>query len=359
MSETTPEKPLPLVGATIRHVAAAANVSQTTVSNYLNGRQTRMRPTTRQRIEVAIRDLGYQRNMAARQLRTGRAQTIGLIVPSVANPFWGGIVQAVEKQALREDRRVLLCNSGRDAVTESAYLNDLWASGVRAVIIATSLPQVEHLIPAVERGMRVIMIDREAQPADPAGLVTISTDNYTGTLLATKHLIELGHRRIGFISGRMATVCRRQRLRGYRAALNDTGIDYADELVWVDSDHAGYGDIDGPERGVEGASALLGLQDPPTAMVTLNDMYAIGACAAVRRRGLRVPYDVSVVGFDDAFVATLVDPPLTTIAQPVDRIAKAALRVITSDRVGPDVRFVGPMLPSLIVRDSTAPPAGL
>lgn len=359
-----PQAPLPrkpraaASTTTIRHVAAVAEVSQSTVSNFLNGRQMKMRPSTRQRIEVAIRELGYQRNTAARQLRTGQVQTIGLIVPSVANPFWGEVAHAVEKQALRDDRRILLCNSERDTVREAAYLSELWADGVRAVIVGTSLPEVDHLMPAIERGMQLIMMDREAQPSDPMELVSITTDNYTGTLLAAKHLIELGHRRIGFITGRMATISRHQRFTGYRAALKDAGIHFADELVWLDTDEGGYGDSDGYERGLEGANVLLGLDEPPTAIVALNDMYAIGACAAARRRGLRVPDDMSVVGFDDIFVARLVDPPLTTIAQPVERIAEEALRVIATG-VGIHPHLGGPMLPSLVVRDSTASPASL
>jgi DNA-binding LacI/PurR family transcriptional regulator len=344
--------------ATMREVARRARVSPSTVSNLLNGRDDRMRASTRRRVLAAIEELGYQPNSAARQLRTGQVKTIGLVVPSVANPFWGSFAKAVEGQALEFDRQILLCNSERDPAREQAYVDELWAGGVRAVIIGSSLPSFDHLRPAMERGMRLVAFDREPQPGDPPGLVTVSVDNRLGGFMATRHLLSLGHQNVGFISGAIATVSRRQRLAGYTEALRDAGVPLRTELVWAEGPNDDFGDVDSADRGKHGMKALLGIKDPPTAVVTINDMYAIGACAAVHEEGLRVPQDVSVVGFDDIVIAALYNPPLTTIRQPLEDMTRYAVETI--QRLQQD-RAVGQttavlMGPSLVIRKSTAAP---
>ena len=347
---------------TIRQVAEQAGVSPSTVSNLLNGRDGRMQARTRQRVIQAIASLGYQPNLVARQLRTGQVRSVGLVVPSVANPFWGGLARAVEGEALRHDRQILLCNSERDPAREQAYVQELFASGVRAVIIGSSLPSLEHLLPAMERGLCLIAFDRETQPGDPPGLISVSVDNRLGANLATRHLLSIGHRRIGFISGPIATVSRRQRLAGYREALEAAGLPFDEELVWVSDDEGGFGDVDSTVRGEKGMVGLLRLIAPPTGVVTINDMYAIGACAAARTAGIRVPEDISVVGFDDMVLAPLFNPPLTTVRQPLQDMARYAIDVVEGLRSrvegeGQAVSVV--MAPRLVVRESTAPPAGM
>ncbi|HEX4214970.1 MAG TPA: LacI family DNA-binding transcriptional regulator [Candidatus Dormibacteraeota bacterium] len=336
-------------------MAASAGVSPTTVSNLLNGRDGRMLPRTRQRILRAISELGYQPNLVARQLRTGEVRTIGLVVPSVANPFWGGFARAVERETLQHDYQILLCNSERDPARERAYVDELWSSGVRTVIIGSSLPSLEHLEHAMQRGLLLIAFDRESQPDDPPGLVTVSVDNRLGGLLATRHLLSLGHRRIGFISGAIATVSRRQRLAGYREALGDSGIPFSEELVWANGGEQGFGDVDSSGRGELGMRALLRLQHPPTAVVTINDMYAIGACAAAREESMRVPEDVSVVGFDDIVLAGLFNPPLTTVRQPLQEMARYAIDIVRERGHDEDQAASVVMAPRLVTRESTSP----
>jgi DNA-binding LacI/PurR family transcriptional regulator len=345
--------------ATIREVAQRARVSPSTVSNLLNGRDERMRPSTRKRVLAAIEELGYQPNSAARQLRTGQVKTIGLVVPSVANPFWGSFAKEVESQALRFDQQILLCNSERDPAREQRYVDELWADGVRTVIIGSSLPSFNHLRPAVERGMRLVAFDREPQLTDPPGLVTVSVDNRLGAILATRHLLELGHRRIGFLSGTIATVSRRQRLSGYVEALREAGLPDRPDLVWSDGADDDFGDADAPERGQHGMRELLGLAEPPTAVLAINDMYAIGACAAVQEAGLRVPQDVSVLGFDDIVIAACYNPPLTTVRQPLAEMARYAVEAIQrlQRESAPGQATAMLMLPSLTIRRSTAAPA--
>ncbi|MBW5254936.1 LacI family DNA-binding transcriptional regulator, partial [Streptomyces sp. P01-B04] len=207
-------------GVTIHQVAEAAGVSASTVSNVLNGRTDRMQAATLARVEQVIEQLSYRPNRAARMLRTGRIKVIGLIVPSVANPFWGALARELEAIAL------------------------------------------------AERGA----FDRTAQAGDPPSLASISVDNAMGAELATRHLLELGHRRLAFVSGSVNSVNRRERLRGFRAALESAGLDPADAIVWPGADTAEFGDKDAAELGRKAARELLCGPRPPTAFVAINDM---------------------------------------------------------------------------------------
>jgi DNA-binding LacI/PurR family transcriptional regulator len=349
---------------TIHQVAAEAGVSPSTVSNVLNGRSERMLPQTRERVEEAIARLGYRPNGPARQLRTGRSQALGLVVPSVANPFWGTFARHLEAAALQAGYRVLLCNSERDPARERDYLEELWADGIRGVVLCSSLPSLEHVLPLVERGLTLIAFDRTAQAGDPPSLVNISVDNAVGTELATRHLLQLGHRRLALVSGSLHSVNRRARLLGFEAALEEFGLTAADAVVWsgtADHDPAahGYGDLDFPDLGRSAARELLATGRPPTAIVAINDMCALGIIAGARDAGLQVGTDLSVVGFDDIVLADLATPPLTTVRQPLPAMADAAFAHLRAgiERAGNGGAPGGSLLlrPELVVRSSTGP----
>ena len=181
-------------------VARVAEVSPSTVSNLLNGRTKRMRSQTQARIETAIKELGYMPNKAARQLKTGHARIVGLIVPSVSNPFYGSFARHVEKTALAYGYQVLLCNSERNPERERGYAEELWGYGVRGVIFGSSLMQFSHLDDLVERGLHLVAFDRLTQEQDRTIIDSIGVDNVFATRLATKHLLSLGHKRIAFLS---------------------------------------------------------------------------------------------------------------------------------------------------------------
>ncbi len=344
-------------GVTIYQVAKAAGVSPSTVSNLLNGRPGRMLPETRTRVEQTIERLGYRPNRAARQLRTGRVQVIGLVVPSVANPFWGTFARHLEAAALDAGYHVLLCNSERDPDRERGYVEELWADGIRGVVLCSSLPSLEHLLPMVHDGLGLVAFDRTAQIGDPESLVNISLDNVVGAQLATRHLLELGHTRLAFVSGSLRSVNRRERFRGFTETLEEAGLDPADALVWSGGADHRYGDLDVAELGRTAAVELLASDRPPTAILAINDMCALGVCAGIRDAGLQVADDVSVIGFDDIVLADLAAPPLTTIRQPLPEMAAAAfeqLRLgIESGQPVPGKSLL--MRPELVVRASTAP----
>nr|MBA3415304.1 LacI family DNA-binding transcriptional regulator [Chloroflexia bacterium] len=233
---------------TIEDVALLAKTSPSTVSNVLNGRLDRMRPETQERIQRAMAQLGYTPNQLARQLKTGQVPILGLVIPSVANPFWGAFAQSVEEAARGRGYQVLFGNAGRDPAQEERYAESLWGYGVRGVIFGSSPLSLDHVQGLVRRGLRAVTFDRDTRGAERglgAEIDSISVDNALGARLATEHLLALGHRRIGFLSGPLRTASRLQRLEGYRAALRAAGIDPHPELVWEGLPSEGFGDGEG------------------------------------------------------------------------------------------------------------------
>ena len=345
----------------LRDVARHAGVSPSTVSNVLNGRVGRMRAETSERVRQAVRDLGYAPNQLARQFRTGQVRTIGLIVPSVANPFWGFVALRVEQAASERGYQVLLCNAERDPAREARFAETLLDSGVRGLIFGSSPLSFEHLAGLGARGLQVVAFDRSLAGAGSLVIGSVEIDNVLAARLAISHLTGLGHRRIGFLSGPIRTVSRRERLAGYQQALVEAGIEPDPALVWEGAAITTFGDAEGAELGRSGAHHLLSQPARPTALFTINDMYAIGAYAGARDLGLRVPNDVSVLGFDDLPVlAEVAAPPLTTVRQPLPEM----MRIATDQLIGRlEGRRAGEpehmtATPELVVRQSTAPPGG-
>lgn len=350
-----------MAGVTIYQVAREAEVSPSTVSNLLNGRTGKMLPETRSRVEAAIRRLGYRPNRAAQQLRTGRIQMLGLVVPSVANPFWGTFARHLEAAALAEGFYMLLCNSERDPNRERSYVEELWADGIGGVVLCSSLPSLDHVKPTVEAGLGLVAFDRTAQPGDPHRVVNIGTDNVLGMRLATQHLLELGHERLAFVSGSLGSINRAERYSGFQQALDAAGLPGSSGVVWPGTGTGNFDDRDTAELGRAAARELLTGPHSPTAIVAINDMCALGLIAGAREVGLTVGRDVSVVGYDDIMLAGMAMPALTTVRQPVEEMAATAFarlrRVIdgTGGESGQSVLH----RPTLVVRDSTSAPAVL
>ncbi len=349
---------------TIHDVARLAETSASTVSNLLNGRAERMRPETRDRIEAAMRQLGYQPNELARRLKTGQTPILGLLAPSVANPFWGAFAQYAEEAARQRGYQVVLGNTGRDPDVEERYARSLWAHGVRGVVFGSSPLTLDHLTRLVTRGLRLVTFDRRVETNESAGsaaeIDSVSVDNIAAARLATEHLTGLGHRRIGFLSGPLRTSSRLHRFEGYCAALAAAGLPFDPALIWEGEMAPGYGDVEGAELGRRGVGSLLQVADPPTAIFTINDMYALGAYAGARDAGLTIPDDLSIVGFDDILFAPLASPPLTTIRHPLrdmlDLAVPLLIRRVEGQADGPAEHLT--IEAELIVRGSTAPPRG-
>ena len=343
----------------IHDVARVAGVSASTVSNVLNGRDNRMRAETKARVLAAISELRYMPNVVARQLKSGQNRTIGLIVPSVANPFWGALAYRIEHAAKSFGYKVLMCNAERDPMVEARYAETLLGSGVRGVILSSSPLTLEHLRDLVERGLVVAAFDRRSQGAESVIACSVSIDQEFGSRLAAQHLIGLGHRRIAFLSGPIGTSSRIGRRNGLKAALARAGLELDPDMIWSGGGIVGYGDAEGAELGRIGIRELLSHNDPPTGILAVNDMYALGAYAGARDLGFRVPEDLSVVGFDDISLADIVQPALTTVRQPLPAMASAAVEGLIHLLEGKDLpkeKAHVSATPELIVRASTAPP---
>ena len=314
-----------------------------------------MRPRTEERITKAIEVLGYTPNPAARQLKTGHSPFIGLIVPSVANPFYGNFVHHIEKEALKSGYQVMLGNSGRDPERERIYVSQLWGAGVKGFIFGSSLPGYVHLEQLVQNDMHLVAVDQPPLREQQLLIDTICVDNVQAIRLLVKHLYGLNHSRIGFITGPIKTLTREARVRGYRKSLVEVGLRYDKRLVWEGVPNY-FGDASAVELGRQGAHHLLSQPDPPSAIIAINDMNAFGIYAGARDLGVRIPEQLSVVGIDNLALTEVVEPPLTTIDQPVADIARVAIQRLVSRMNGSctDASKHHSLSPHLKVRASTA-----
>jgi len=338
---------------TISDVARKAGVSTATVSRVMSG-AVAARPQTRARVLAAVETLGYRPSAVARSLKLRTTRTLGLLVTDIQNPYYPDIVRAVEDAALERNLAVLLCNGADDPAREETYLDLLVDRRVDGIIIASSGLQERHGAWLARRSVPVVLVN---WAAPDLALPAILGDNRAGGRLATEHLLSLGHRRIGHLSAPARNAAAAERLAGVVEALTAAGLDPA-ALTVVEGD----GRVGGGERA---ALELLDRDPGITGIVCYNDLTAIGAVRAIRARGRRVPEDVSVVGYDDIALSSLVDPPLTTIAQRMPEMGRWAVErlgeLIERNGSGADVPLRPPpvILPvELRVRASTAPPAG-
>ena len=312
------------MSTTIADVARRAGVSTATVSRVLAG-VGRARPETHARVEAAARELGFRPSDVARSLKRRSTLTLGLIVTDIENPYFPQLVRAVEDAAIGAGYAILLCNADDDPEREASYLDLLVERRVDGLIIAATTigsRQREWLATAP---LPVVLINTAA-PGDL--LPTIVSDNREGGRLAARHLLGLGHRRFGYLMPPPRNVDAPERLAGVRDELTGAGFD----------DGAGEdaGTVlaiaDGAPTVLGGEAAmltLLGGVPRPTAVVAYNDLMAIGAMRAIRTRGLRVPADISLIGFDDVSFAAYVEPALTTLRQEPAEMGRWAVGTLT------------------------------
>jgi len=324
---------------TMKDVARLAGVSTATVSRILNSPDAG-RPETRRRVAAAVKKLGYEPNLSARNLRINRTATIIVVLPDINNPFFSFIVRGIEDVAHEQGFSVLLCNTDNDLERELQYTKIIGRRGADGAIFLTARVSSPHILKMAER----VPVVLACEYIDGA-VSQVSIDNVGAAMDATRHLIQLGHRRIAYVNGPPDVILSRDRLRGYTLALQQAGLPVLEELIAPGTFYL--------ESGVEAARRLLGLPEPPTAVFCANDEMAIGFIRAAEAMGRRVPGDVAVVGFDDIRFAAFYRPALTTVAQPMYEIGRRAAQLLL-DQVGG--RADGPqsiVLPHrLVVRES-------
>ena len=308
---------------TIRQVADKAGVSVTTVSHVINNTRF-VSDVLRERVQRAMTELNYRPNALARSLRLGQTHTLGLILPDSANPFFAEIGHAIEAAAFERGYSVILCNTENDPAKELLYANVLENRQVDGMIFVAAGGNHEALSSIVRNGLPLVLVDRDL---GGLGVDAVTTNNYQGGLLATRHLIELGHTIIGCITGPSDLTPSAERVTGYSDALKEADLK-AKGTLFV------RGDFHVPS-GLTAATHLL-QQDPrPTALFVCNDLMAIGALHAAAQLGLRVPDDVAIVGFDDIELASYTIPPLTTVCQPKQEIGHTAIQLILDRMASP------------------------
>ncbi|AUH45299.1 LacI family transcriptional regulator [Streptomyces sp. CMB-StM0423] len=333
----------------MRDVARAAGVAVGTVSNLLNA-PDRVTPDKRRRIEAAIQELGYVRNVGAATTRAGRsaARTIGLVVVDVANPFFTEVTRGAEDAANAAGRLVILCNSDSDSHKERQYLQVLEEQRVLGALISPVASDRRRLVSLRERGMAVVLLERQHR-----GFCSVTVDSVQGGDQAVSHLLDLGHRRIAFVSSGLSVPQFSDRLKGAQQACRRAGLDPGATLVHLESPH-----IDGHRTGREAAARIVGERLPVTAAFAAADVIALGLINELTSRGLSVPGDVSVVGFDDISDALHAPVPLTTVRQPMRELGRLGNELLIAEATDPRHRHRQHVLDTeLIVRASTATPA--
>lgn len=333
-------------------VARLAGVSRATVSYVLSGRVGGSIATaeeTRQRILDAAAQLGYEPNAAARSLRLSENKTIGLLVPDTGNPYYWQLLQGAENEAHLCGYDILLVNTALDPIREREAVRAVLRRRVDGLLIILAFhgQVTEDVRNILGRGDAVVLIG-DAATIDER-LDSVRSDHAGGAVQMMAHLLALGHRRIGFVFGVAGPPLGQERLAAYRQAMQRVGVSDIDALV----EHCGVT----LEEGYRAAQRLLDRSPRPTAILVINDLLAIGVLRAVNERGLRIPEDVSVAGFDDIAMTRYLNPPLTTVRVYAEEVGRTAMRLCFDRMRHPERPPQAVCVPAELVRRGSTGPA--
>jgi DNA-binding LacI/PurR family transcriptional regulator len=320
----TPRPPAATQGATIKRVADRAGVSIATVSRVFAD-PSAVSDGLRQRVHEAARALNYRPSRAARTLRVGTSQAVGVVIPDLENPFFTAVVRGIELVLQAAGYTLLLANSDEDAAREREILETLRAEGVAGIIFVPINAARDAYRDVLAPPLHVVAVDRSPTSLRP-DLVTV--DNGQGTRLGVEHLLALGHRDVALLGGPSRHSTAKERERGFHEAMRAAGRTVRPELVH----HGDFREI----GGYDGMKALLGLSRPPTAVFVANNLMTLGAFRALHEAGVRIPDEVALVGFDDMPWATSLNPPLTAVSQPSQEIGSSAADLLLDRIARPD-----------------------
>ena len=336
------------MAVTLKDVAKKAGVSATTVSLVLNqGSNSRIGEATRNKILQIVKELGYQPNKSTQSIPLTVPPTIGLVFTDITNPFFTELASIVEDVASRYGYNIILCNTHRSLKKEAEYLEVLWRRRVDGLLIAPVDDQETTVQEFLKRNIPVVFIDRCIETPKETNAVLL--DNVQGAYLATEYLLQLGHRRIGLINVRMNVLTGKERLQGYQRALQEYGVPLQEELI-----RDGLFSVEG---GQESTQQLLDLPNPATAILSTGGVMTVGALLEIKHRRIKLPHDLSLIGFDDVDWCRLLEPPLTVIAQPIYDIGTQAAQMVIQLIQGWGAHEAKKirLQPQLIVRESCAP----
>ncbi|MCG2462507.1 LacI family transcriptional regulator [Flavobacteriaceae bacterium F89] len=303
----------------IRDIAGIAGLSITTVSRVLNGKaqEYRIGKKSQEKIKRIAKELNYVPNQFAANLKSGKSNTIALIVPSLNNPFFAEIASRINTEIRKHGYITIIGDSGEDQEIEKTELRQLLARNIEGLIIVPCGNQWEHIYRLHDQGMPIVCIDRYFEDLE---IPFVSTDNYEGAYLAAKHFVEHGHCNIACIQGVRESNTNRLRVKGFKDALKEFGLD-STNIVGNDFT---------TKNGYNETKLLLGRKIRPTAIFALSNTIALGCIKAIKEKDLRVPEDISLITFDDHPYLDFLSTPLTCIAQPVKSISKMAVQFIFS-----------------------------
>jgi LacI family transcriptional regulator len=329
--------------ATMKDVAKRAGVSPTTVSHIINNTRYVSEDLT-ERVMQAIEELEYRPYGLARSLRIKQSHTVGVLIPDNTNPYFAEIARLVEDECFRNGYNVIICNTEQDPRKELTYLRLLTEKAADGVFFVSTGDDAEAIEALGRQRIISVLVDRDIPELD---LDRVVSDNETGAYIATKHLLDLGHRGIDCIAGPSGIASTEARLAGYRRAMEEAGA----------TGRTVYGDFQ-VESGYRGFLELYADTEPGTAILACNDLMAMGVLHGAAEQRLRVPYDLSVVGFDDIQLASFAVPSLTTIRQPKQQIVSEAVSLLLGRITGDNLEGMQHrvLTPELVVRESSGPP---
>lgn len=340
MGGISAEKRAPRV--TLHGVAAAAGVSKSTVSRILDERLPQSDNETAQRVRRVAAELGYIRDLSAASLRRGKTMAIGVIVPRLTDTVMAMLYEALAKACARTGRIAIVATTDDKPGADRAAADSLIRRGVDGLILATAREDDDFAAELAKGDTPFVLALRtDGKSRSSVG------DDALGGYLATRHLLDLGHRRIGLIAGPSYASSARGRLAGYLEALSEAGL-ASDPALIIPSTF-------GIEAGADAARQLMKIADRPTAIFAVNDNTAIGALSAITNLGLSVPADVSLIGYNDIPIVSHLPTPLTTLRVPFDQIALAALDLLDAGTLAED--RIRTTIPTLIPRQSTSRPS--
>ena len=333
----------------ITDVAEHAGVALGTVSNVLN-RPEKVAPSTRARVQRAIDELGYVRSESARQLRSGRGRTIGLVVLDMRNPFFTDLARGAQDAATDAGLQVILCNTDEKPEREEAHLSALIEQGALGVLLIPSDNDTERYDLLRRRSVPFVFVDRTV---DEPIACSVGVDDTAGAAAAVSHLVSLGHRRIAMVVGPQRLTQVQDRVAGALRALEAAGLP-ADALSLFECPAMTFAD------GLDAAQRLLGAHPRPTAVFCANDLVALGVLQVLTQRGIPVPGEISLVGYDDIEFAGAAAVPLTSVRQPSHRIGQVGIELLLAEVAAEETesehahhRVV--YTPALVVRGSSGP----
>lgn len=336
---------------TIYDVAMVAGTSAATVSRVLNNNNYPVSKEIRKKVMDAAQKLNYSPNLLGRMLKKSQSKDIGVIIPNISNPFYPQLVLGIEMEARIHGFNILLCNSFRDIANEKKYIESMYQKQIPGIILSTIREEHGFLKDLCENGLKVVGFD---QNIEDLKCNKISFDFTAGAIMAIDYLVGMGHRKIAFATSPLVRRSRKEIFNGYKLGLMKNYIVYSDALVHIMEveKEVENGSFEF-ESGKKLARKILSSKEKPTAIFAVNDITAIGIIHELRGNNVKVPEDISVIGFDNIEFSAMVTPPLTTINQPAFETGRLACKILIERLERDEEDCVSFKLePTLIVRDS-------